>query len=1169
MVQFNTLRLSGFKSFVDKTEIDIAPGLNGIVGPNGCGKSNLVEALRWVMGGSSAKSFRTGVGSSMDDVIFAGTAKRPARNAASVQLLLDNSALTAPYPFDKSPDIQIERQIQRDKGSTYRVNGKTVRARDVQTLFADSLTGANSPALVSQGRITRIIEAKPVERRAMLEESAGVAGLFTRRREAQLRLKAAEENLQRAQDQCGHLNQNLTVLLRQAKQAVRYRDLGQQIRNLDLAILWHNYQGVRRKLDAITTKFDAAEKHVQETMLAATHARTNLGKKQTSLPDLREQLTKAQAAEQRVRLEYQRLVDSQEAERHRLEEQKRQIAQLTADKQAGTAELTRLEAIIAQDQKELLAQQEALIPFTQSTQELKTELDTTRDHLQSLESSYDAQEQERLNHLRLQERQTNQIDNLTRQVEDLSNSKQRLESQLDEVQQEQATLPAIDSMANDVETIKNQSSALNDQLSAIQDDIEGAQITLSQHQQSHDSAQEKISDKEHDINKLNFKINALLENQTGITNDLEFAAQYANAVQVTFGEHGLNAGLDSDAASYWDAAHINAQQGLAAPLTALSDHVTGPDALAFILNNTAICDDLPMALSLKPHLKPGQAIVTLEGDLLRHDGLHIKATGQRQGEAGFLIELQARLKLLKDEAQNLQQQAQDLPQQLSHAQQRLEALKHRRHDLNQQKSQLETSLHQAERELMNTQNKHSQHQSRIDDLQQRIQNAGLKAQSLQGQLKDIQAEKSKTDAHKTNNGPQADKSAIIDMRSKLEGLRVQLTESERAAAQTQSAIERVCARIDAHRDMLSAAKSRLLDTDRRLEKQSSQAQQHNTLSAEDVEASKNRLTVTLDEHTQQTTSLRETIATMELEERELSDLSRNCDTALSDAREARALLSAELSNTQQQFEDVHTDIAENYAFTPQTLEAAVIESFDRQIPDQAELKTLREQYIHRRESLGAVNLRAEEEAQTLAQELEETEKEVRELDEAITQLHQGINKLNKEARARMIAAFDDANKHFQSLFQRLFQGGEAHLQWVDSQDPLLAGIDIQAQPPGKALQSLSLLSGGEQTLTATALIFGMFLSSPSPICVLDEIDAPLDDGNVERICDLLEHLARTSHTRFLIITHHRMTMARMDRLYGVTMSENGVSKLVSVDLNDQEQMSLLSDDDLPSMQNRA
>ena len=310
----------------------------------------------------------------------------------------------------------------------------------------------------------------------------------------------------------------------------------------------------------------------------------------------------------------------------------------------------------------------------------------------------------------------------------------------------------------------------------------------------------------------------------------------------------------------------------------------------------------------------------------------------------------------------------------------------------------------------------------------------------------------------------------------------------------------------------------------------------------------------------QTNSLSDQIAEIESQEREQQINQRDLDGKLSDARENRALLSAELENSKQSYSEMQASMREDYALSPQELEETVIQSFDRGIPDQVALKQEREQNIHRREQLGAVNLRATEEADALEQEIQSIDKEGSELREAISQLRSGIFRLNKEARARMVEAFDNANQHFQQLFLRLFNGGESYLKWVDSDDPLEAGIEIFAQPPGKSLQSLSLLSGGEQTLTATALIFGMFLSSPSPICVLDEIDAPLDDGNVERICDLLEHLAATSHTRFLIITHHRMTMARMDRLYGVTMAENGVSKLVSVDLNDHKQMSMLDDD---------
>ena len=1153
MIQFSKLRLSGFKSFVDKTEIDIGPGLNGIVGPNGCGKSNLVEALRWVMGGTSAKSFRGG-GASMEHVIFAGTAKRPARNAASVQLLLDNSALTAPAPFHASAEIAVERQIQRDKGSTYRVNGKTVRARDVQTLFADSLTGANSPALVSQGRITRIIEAKPLERRAMLEESAGVAGLFTRRREAELRLKAAEENRQRAEDQTANLGQSLASLKRQAKQAVRYRELGEEIRTLDLAILWHGYHIARNRLKDISSQYDSAEQNVQKAMITARQAQTDLGKKQAGLPKMREEHGKLLAAAQKTRLTHQRLVDQKEAEALRQADQAQALAHIAAEKSRLQETLASLAVEIEQKQS-LLSQQEAKAhPYHDQVETAAHILAELSESLGALERAYDSYEEKRVTLIREQEKSHALDARLAGLREEHDSLKTRLESetQADKTAEITGLEADITSLDAQIEAAQSRRDAADSDIRQIGQSRDDIQVSLR-------IAEKQISEKENEISRLKSKLDKISKETDGVVALLAFDADYADALQAAIGEDGLNAGTDSQSDAYWHAGHKTALPTLPESVKPLSELVEAPEALSILLAQTGIVDSYDAALAVLPQLTPGQAVVTRNGDIIRHDGLHRRAEGRSQGQAGFLLEQKQRLDHLRRDVEILQADKNRLHDKLQAeeakietAQAALETIQSERQQLTEQKNACDARLRDLQSLVREQTRRHEDGIRQLAQMAQRLQSLNQEKQGYQTRLTNIE---------QSLDAPVAGREEITAKREKREEQQSLLLSLQNTLRGIETETTQIRAELTSHTRLQEASQQRMDELQQRenellaaqkTEQQRTQQSDH----AADIDA----LAAQLQALEKQVEDSQEGIAEMERQERETSTHAREADSLLSDAREARALLSAELANAQEQFQELTADISENYAFTPQQLEETVLQSFASAIPEQAELKQKREHFIHRRESLGAVNLRAEEEAEALEQELQEATKDIQELGEAITQLHQGISKLNKEARARMSAAFEDANKHFKALFLRLFDGGDARLRWVDSDDPLSAGLEIEAQPPGKALQSLSLLSGGEQTLTATALIFGMFLSSPSPICVLDEIDAPLDDGNVERVCDLLEHLAKTSHTRFLIITHHRMTMARMDRLYGVTMAENGVSKLVSVDLNDHRQISMLSDD---------
>jgi chromosome segregation protein len=860
-MKFKKIKVTGFKSFVDPTEIVIEEGLTGIVGPNGCGKSNVVESLRWCMGETSPKSMR---GSGMEDVIFSGTSDRPARNNAEVTISLDNKDRSAPSEFNEEEEIQVKRKIEKDRGSEYRINGKEVRARDVQRLFADLSTGAHSPSLISQGRVGALINAKPIDRRAVLEEAAGISGLHSRRHEAELKLKAAETNLQRLKDIMKQLNSQITNLKKQAQQAETYKSISSEISRLEGIVMYLKWFNLKESYEKSNHNLQVSESQIQKYTLDVTQATTKQAQANEKIKPLREKEIEAAAKLNRINLE-----------------------------------------------RESLDHEEERI------KEAKYNLEKT---IQQIISDF--------------EREQFQLKDSTKDLEILNAKKNSIDSS-----------QGINEVDNDkIDLLKEEKDQLEEQIADLEKNIEQYNIIKNS---KRDDWQRTIVSNEN----INSKHSTLKE--------VEGYDDTANWTKI-FTEKFYSS------------------------LSDISEKVSDAEKIS------------------------DKAKIAYE-----------KANNDAKNAATLSLELRDKL---------------------------------RQKDIEQKFSDWTYEY-------------------------QRL-NKTIKSSNEQIQELTLRKKKSEEELKKISNRPEE----IAQRRGQLIETKG-FAETERQFAA----------------DRLAEADNELKEIEASLRKA------QNDLS--NIRETKGR-----------------TEATKELAESRLQELA---------------------DESQEKFQCKPEQIIEKLEIT---------DDLDSMQSNMERTETKLDRLKQQRETMGAVNLRADLETKEIDDELEIMSTEKNELDAAIKKMRESIEELNKEGRTRLLKAFDTVNNHFKEVFVKLFNGGKAHLELIDAEDPLEAGLEMMVSPPGKKLQSMSLLSGGEQALTAMSLIFAIFLTNPSPICVLDEVDAPLDDANVERFCNLLDSISEKTQTKFMIITHHALTMSRMDRLFGITMAERGVSQIVSVDLKRAEEI---------------
>ena len=855
-MEFKKIQLTGFKSFAEKTNFLIEEGLTGIVGPNGCGKSNIVESLRWCMGETSAKSMR---GSGMEDVIFSGTSNKPSKNIAEVSIALSNENKDGPIQYNDLDEIEIRRKIEKDKGSKFYINNKEVRAKDAQMFFADLSTGAHSPSLISQGRIGALVTAKPADRRAILEEAAGIAGLHVRRHEAELRLSAAENNLKRADELRRQQERQLANLQKQAEEAAKYKSVSEEIKKVEAGLYYLKLKDIDHEIKLENEINIEAEDQVKEFNSQLENLEKRITDETNKVTPIRERNIENLSKIQRLNLELKSL----DEENERIEE----------------------------------------------------EIKSIKNSLRMIDEDIDREKSI---------------------VIDANSNEKRLK-------EEKGELIEIDSKYYETEKLSNQ-------------DLDVAKENLKREQD---------------------KVDRILD---------------------TFSSENLKKNIEQ--------------------INKIIDQITAAKNLINEQNNSA-------ALKVLDECKENLSY------------LNIKIKDAEEGDKiTVLNETNEIIKKLQEKYADIYSNNQNIKKESVKRNERIQKI-----DLEIESwKNLLTNSEKMVRELNDRKNKQT---LKLNDLEKQPQ---------------LQAEK-----------------------------KGQISESLRISEKEQNENETIIVEID---DKILKLSNELKDT------------KENSIEIRERKASSG--------------------ATIDGLSKRRSDLLERVSAELNLSEEK--LL--EFSNLEKEVE----------------------------FPDVVTQEELLDEKKRQREKLGSVNLRADEETSKYEVEIKKMEKDRQDLVTAIIKLKESISELNQKGRERLLEAFEKVNRKFNEVYTKLFNGGNAKLELVDSDDPLDAGLEMLVSPPGKRLQSITLLSGGEQALTALSLIFAVFLTNPSPICVLDEVDAPLDDANVTRFCNLLTELTKITSTRFIIVTHHALTMSKMDRLYGVTMPEKGISQLVAVDLQKAESM---------------
>lgn len=1133
-MQIKRLRLTGFKSFVDPADLRIEPGLTGIVGPNGCGKSNLLEALRWTMGENSAKSMR---GAGMEDVIFAGTATRPQRDFAEVSILAEQAG------GDNDGELEVVRRIERGAGSAYRINGRDVRAKDVALLFADSATGAHSPALVSQGRIGAIIMAKPGERRQMLEEAAGISGLHVRRKDAEQKLRATETNLTRLDEVIGDQEARAAALKRQARQAERYRELSDKIRTAEGRMIFARWREAATAADAAKKEAAAAEALVAERTQAQESA---LAAQQ----EMAGKLASARAAALAVRDRASEAMHALAGLRSERASVERRIAEL-ADSAARLETDKGREGALAHDAAEALARLE------EEAKALQSRIAEAEGRMPSLESALARAEGES------RDAEVGLAQALSAQASEtaearvaeaaFTSARGRVERAEREVSRVAAEIHAL----GDPAPLKQARTQAADDKAKAERQAETARTGLARADatergaiDARTRAQSARAEAHAELAQLDSEAAALAKatrpsGKDRLLDRLKVDPGYERALAAALGDD-LEAGLDPADERHWAGAEtLKDDPGAPPGTTPLASHVEAPGVLARRLAQVLVAESdggQPLAV--------GQRLVTLAGVLRRWDGYVARSGGAAAAER---LERVNRLRAI-EKARPAAVRAVDAA--------------------DAELARIDGDIAEARRaaaeckRLLDHSDTAAREAARAED------RAAAALERLDGQRADLEARRARTAAElEEANGElkraEAARAALPDgsaTRAKVAALTAEAEARRNAAANARAERGNLEREMAAARERLAASvaeskswKARAGEAAKRIAEMDARAVEL-AQAAEALRDKPAELDETILRAEKTNEEARIESAAAQLAEREAEAALRGTEgavraagEALAEAREGRAGAVARHENQEMRRVEMGRLSGERFECPPPLLpeRAGFGEETVRGPQDES---AAHDRLIAERERIGPVNLVAETELAELTASAQASAKERDELIQAVHRLRGSIGTLNREGRQRLLAAFEAVDQHFRRLFTTLFNGGQAHLELIDSDDPLEAGLEIMAQPPGKKLQSLTLLSGGEQALTAVALIFALFLTNPAPICVLDEVDAPLDDANIERFCDLLDAMTRETATRYLIVTHNAATMSRMHRLFGVTMVERGVSRLVSVDLGGAESL---------------
>ena len=1151
-MKFTNVRLIGFKSFVEPTDFEIREGLTGIVGPNGCGKSNLLEAMRWVMGATSAKALR---GEGMDAVIFSGTSMRPSRNWAEVILTLDNSDRSAPAEYNEAETLEVSRRILRkDEGtqSIYRINSKEVRAKDVQLLFADAATGANSPALVRQGQISELINAKPHNRRRLLEEAAGVTGLHARRHEAELRLRATEQNLERLDDVIGELENQKTALSRQARQATRYRNISGDIRRADAMHAYLRWQDATTAEETAAAGLTEIAGLIEETARVAAAASTAQSEAHEALEPLRLAEAEAAAALHRLTVAREGLDDEAqraEAELARLADEIERLKEDVSREKGLLADAEEAVSTLSREEEGLNAREASEADRLQSAAAAMAE---TAEKLDKVEAAFDQKSAEAAEIEAKRKTVGGNIASAERRLEKIAEQTRVYREERDFIQPTPEQSRALEECSAKFTAAEEAARAAETAFHRAEEERASAEETETALRGPLRKAEQSLTEIDAEREALR-RVLAANESQDWqpLIELIQVDPGFENALAAALGDD-LGAATDEMAPAHWSRLGETATDDrLPEGVTPLRNHVRGPAQLTRRLAAIGVVETQE-GERLRSSLRPGQRLVSRQGDLWRWDGF----TTHSDAKTASAIRLEQRNRLLVLERDFDTVQARVTSARAAHNE-ATTSLKERQ----SLEREARTLFSEARRNVDSA-------RSALSDLEREHERASTRIASIDENL--VRLDEDETETKRSFESLTEERNSLPDPVLISEGVaaaRDEVSKARARAGEARAAHNDLAREATMRAERLSelsrergvwatrgeTASTRIGELETRLEETSTAQNAASGVPAQIEEKRKALLDQLAIAETRRNEAA-DALAEGQHVSQEADKAAKAADHEASEAREARARLEAQAEAAAERVAEAASLAHETCEAAPEELLGIAEHKEGKDLPAREDIERKLERYKRERENLGGVNLRADEEMKEVAERLIELGNEREDCDAAIRKLRAAIGGLNREARQRLLDAFETVNTNFANLFKRLFNGGQAELRLIDSDDPLDAGLEIFASPPGKKLASMSLMSGGEQALTATALIFAVFMANPAPVCVLDEVDAPLDDANVERFCRLLHEMAQETDTRFIIITHHALTMSRMNRLFGVTMIERGVSQLVSVDLTKAEQL---------------
>ena len=1135
-MKFKSVRISGFKSFLEPTEILINDGLTGVVGPNGCGKSNIVEAVKWVMGENSARQMR---GDEMDDIIFAGTSERPARNFAEVSIKLDNSERKAPANFNHLEEIEISRKIEREKGSIYRVNSKQVRARDIQLIFADNGTGARSSGIVSQGRIAQIIDATSEDRRIILEEAANIKGLHNRRHEAELKLNGANENLNRLMDIEQTYQDQLIELEKQGRKAARYRSVGDRLRKAEATLFLTLLNTAENEFNDFKKHLDIAKENVNKGQINVSKHTKAKQEILDELPEFKKLETKKITVLQSLNITKIRLEEEKSSAKTTLNNTLNQISQIETDIQR--------EVEIKQDAKKTL--------LSLFTEEEKLKSESTN----FLTKKTDALKLVKDLKAKTEEANT-KLSTITSEIYSIKSDKSDLEKRIsvltDKIKNSEFQISEFNSKEDEQLLKKN-----NQQLSKLKQILRNKNQNLVSNKQELIKLEEKevkLSDQksntDQNFNVINAELNSLSSilgddtlNKNSLEKSINNIGNLEKAIGSVLGET-LLAPIHSDQNhflknTYWrNDLKTKFSSELPKGAIPIISEIKKNSILDIALIGVGIVKDEETAYDLQKDLSFGQALTTSKGGLWRWDGF-VQPQGvqnsysERLQQIAKLRLLQNKLPALKKEQKIIESKIDENQLGISKCKRDIIELESQISELIKNSNTLELTNSKLDAKLLSSKVLLKEHLDITKISQKEL--VGLKNQLNNS----INLPSLLADELKIRNIADQCRNELADAMASEQQIKTHESFQARNLMQINNQSEN-------WKKRENEASMRLMSLQDRLKKLKDDQKRLTSL-PDDFEKREEDLNKQIDKAVQDKNIASDKLVHTETNLHNIEKLEREAEQKVSSFREEMIKIEASLNLARTKIQNIEARVFEKLRInTDKLLEIVGFNEKNNLNVSIELLERTVQRLINERESLGAVNLRAEEEMKEMKEKIETMSSERIDLELAIEKLRTGIFELNKEGRQRLKDSFNDVNKNFKDLFQKLFGGGDAELKLVGSEDPLKAGLEVLASPPGKKMQLLSLLSGGEQALTAISLIFSVFLCNPAPICILDEVDAPLDDTNVGRFCDLLNKIVAETNTYFMVVTHHRLTMAKMDRLFGVTMEQKGISRLVSVNLEE-------------------